>query len=142
MHGWRLAILIRNYWREAAIPASSLGSRSQSSRSFGRLSAVARNEEEAARAASSLARSDSKDGSDRPAVAIDNVEPPRMIILRAHEGRGRGSVAILVLLRKATSPRSTGLPMQPRSKVGTRYGSHRRRVDGRLDRVRAGLALP
>src|SRR5947207_8628992 len=67
MHGWRLAILIRNYWREAAIPASSLGSRSRSSRSFGRLSAVARNEEEAARAASSLARSvtPSRSGSNR-----------------------------------------------------------------------------
>src|SRR5512132_2028025 len=42
MHGWRLAIPIPSYWREAATPASSLASRSRSSRSFGRLSAVAR----------------------------------------------------------------------------------------------------
>jgi len=54
MHGWRLAIPIRSYSREAATPASSLASRSRSSRSFGRFSAVARRNEEAARAVSSL----------------------------------------------------------------------------------------
>ena len=48
MHGWRLAIPIPSYSREAATPASSLASRSRSSRSFGRLSAVARDDEEAA----------------------------------------------------------------------------------------------
>jgi hypothetical protein len=47
MHGWRLAIPIPSYSREAATPASSLASRSRSSRSFGRLSAVARHDEEA-----------------------------------------------------------------------------------------------
>ena len=39
MHGWRLAIPIPSYSREEATPASSLASRSRSSRSFGRLSA-------------------------------------------------------------------------------------------------------
>ena len=53
MHGWRLGIPIPSYSQEAATPASSLASRSRSSRSFGRLSAVARHSEEAARAASS-----------------------------------------------------------------------------------------
>src|SRR5215212_8004737 len=52
-HGWRLAIPIPSCSREAATPASSLASRSRSSRSFGRSSSVARHDEEAARAASS-----------------------------------------------------------------------------------------
>src|SRR5258708_4801760 len=51
MHGWRLAILIPSYSREAATPASSLASRSRSSNRFA-VSTIAR-AEEAARAASS-----------------------------------------------------------------------------------------
>ena len=53
MHGWRLAIPIRSYSREAATPASSPASRSRSSRSFGRFGRRL-NDEGAARAASSL----------------------------------------------------------------------------------------
>ena len=52
-HGWRLAIPIPSYSREVATPASSLASTSRSSR-FGRSSAVARDDEEAAQAASSF----------------------------------------------------------------------------------------
>ena len=44
MRGWRLAIPIPNYSREAATPASSLALKSRSSSSFGCLSAVARHE--------------------------------------------------------------------------------------------------
>jgi hypothetical protein len=54
-----------SYSREAATPASSLASRSRSSRSFGRFPAVARHDEEATRAASSLAYKGSRRGSKR-----------------------------------------------------------------------------
>src|SRR5437879_12420705 len=52
MHGWRLAIPIPSYSREAATPASSLASRSRSSNRSA-VSIIAR-AEEAAQAASSL----------------------------------------------------------------------------------------
>jgi uncharacterized cupin superfamily protein len=61
----RFEIPIPSDSREAATPASSLASRSRSSRSFGRWPAVARHDEEAARAASSLTYMGSRRASKR-----------------------------------------------------------------------------